>query len=137
MSLYAKHQLQDIKHMNTNTMEATSAFDNEKQIYITCIYRYPNSSIPNFIHDRTSISAVTTKHPKVIMGDFNINHQNKNSHTVERICKALGTKQPINKPTTKHNTTIDPIHTNLTSDHLANVMKTYYSDHDQIYITIK
>ena len=71
------------------------------------------------------------------MGDFNINHQNKNNGTIERIRKALGTKQLIIKPTTKQNTTIDHIHTNITTDHTVDVIKTYYSDHDQVYITFK
>ena len=120
--------------MNTSTMETTTAFDNKTQTYITCIYRYPNSSIPNFINDITTISAATTNHQKILIGDFNINAQSKHSNTIEKICKALGTKQLINQPTTKQNTTIDHIHTNITTDHSSGVIRTYYSDHDQIYI---
>ena len=40
----------------------------------------------------------------------------------------------INTTTTKYNTIIDHIHTNLTTQLTTGVIKTYYSDHDQIFI---
>ena len=83
--------------MNTSNLETTTAFDNKTQAYITCIYCYPNSSIPNFINDITTISAATTNHQKILIGDFNINAQSQHSNTIEKICKALGTKQLINQ----------------------------------------
>ena len=39
-------------------------------------------------------------------------------------------------PTTKHDTTIDHIYTNITQIHSADSHHTYYSDHDLIHITI-
>ena len=104
VSLYSKHKLTNVKHINTSTLESTSAYDNKTQTYLTCIYRYPNSSIPTFIHDLTT-SPSTAKHQKVLIGDFNINIQNKPTSTLEKICKSIGTKQLINNPTTKQNTT--------------------------------
>ena len=85
----------------------------------------------------SAISPPTIKHQKILMGDFNINIQNKHINTTEKNCKCIGTNQLINNPTTKQNTIIDHIHTNLTEYHSTGVIKTYYSDHDQIYITLK
>ena len=137
VSLYSKYKLTNIKHVNTSTLESTTGYDNKTNTYLTCIYRYPNTSIATFIHDLTAISPPTIKHQKILMGDFNINIQNKHINTTEKICKCIGTNQLINNPTTKQNTIIDHIHTNLTEYHSTGVIKTYYSDHDQIYITLK
>ena len=67
------------------------------------------------------------------MGDFNINIQNKNQSPVKKLCENLKTKQLISSATTKYNTIID-IHTNLSTHQKSGVIKTSYSDHDQIFI---
>ena len=79
------------------------------------------------------------------MGDFNINilkkaHQTinekspDNHQTISNLCNDLNTKQLINTATTKQNTIIDHIYTNITNTKKSGVIKTYYSDHDQIFI---
>ena len=82
------------------------------------------------------IPSALTNENKIIMGDFNINIQNKNHSTTKKICENLGTKQLINTPTTKYNTIIDHIYTNIPNHKECGVIKTYYSDHDQIFIQI-
>ena len=71
------------------------------------------------------------------MGDFNINIQGKNQQTIANICRDLKTQQLVKAPTTKYNTIIDHIHTNLQGIKTASVLKTYYSDHDQIFIQFR
>ena len=68
-----------------------------------------------------SIPAATATHQKIIMGDFNINIQGTQSKPIDT--------------TTKQNTTIDHLYTNASNVHAADVIKTYYSDHDQIFIS--
>ena len=54
--------------------------------------------------------------------------------TLKNLCTDLKTKQLISTPTTKYNTIIDHLHTNITDFQKVGVIKTYYSDHDQIFI---
>ena len=133
-SVFAKNQLEGVEHYNTNTLEVTTAYDPVRNVHIVCVYRYPSSSIPQFVEDLKEIPATQTKESKVIVGGFNINIQGKNQKTIENLCRYLKTQQLVKKPTTKYNTAIDHIYTNLNSYKSADVLKTYYSDHDQIFI---
>ena len=133
-SIFSKDELQSVQHYNTNTLEATVAYDNRRKVIITCVYRSPTSSVPQFMADLKSIQGTRTNNKKIIMGDFNINILNKNHQTITNLCIDLKTKQLINTATTKQNTIIDHIYTNITNTKKAGVIKTYYSDHDQIFI---
>ena len=72
----------------------------------------------------------------LFQGSF-INILNKNQQTLKKICKDLNTKQIITTETTKQSTIIDHIHTNITTIQASGVIKTYYSDHDQIFIQLQ
>ena len=48
------------------------------------------------------------------MGDFNINIQNEKQQTLKSLCTDLKSKQLISNPTTKYNTIIDHLYTNIT-----------------------
>ena len=135
-SIFAKIQLETVNHYNTNTLEATTAYDPIRKIHIVCVYRFPSSSIPKFVEDLKLIPATLTDEKKVIMGDFIMNTHGKNQQAIANICKELRTQQLVKEPTTKHNTVIDHIHTNIKDYRAASVLKTYYSDHDQIFIQL-
>ena len=135
-SIFAKIQLENVNHYNTNTLEATIAYDPIRKIHIVCVYRFPSSSIPKFVEDLKLIPATLTDEKKVIMGDFNMNTHGKNQQTIANICKDMRTQQLVKEPTTKHNTVIDDIHTNIKDYRAVSVLKTYYSDHDQIFIQL-
>ena len=100
------------------------------------MYRYPNTSIPKFAEDLKLIPATQTGAKKVIMGDFNMNTHGKNQQAISKLCIDLKTQQLVTEPTTKHNTVIDHIHTNIKDYKTVSVLKTYYSDHDQIFIQV-
>ena len=87
--IFAKNQLERDKHYNTNTLEATTAYDPAKSVHIVCVYRFLSSSIPQFVEDPKLIPATRTDENKVIMGDFNINIQGKNQQTIANICSDL------------------------------------------------
>ena len=110
-SIFSKHKLENIKHFNTNTPEASTAYDRTNEVHIACVYRYPTSSIPNFIEDIKTIPDIQTNNRKIVIGDFNINILNKNQQTLKKICKDLNTKQIITTETTKQNTIIDHMYT--------------------------
>ena len=133
-SIFSKEELQHIQHYNTNTLEATVAYDSGSEVYLTCVYRYPTSSVPQFMADLKSIQGTRTNNKKIIMGDFNINILKKNNKTISNLCCDLKSNQLINTATTKQNTIIDHIYTNITNVKMSGVIKTYYSDHDQIFI---
>ena len=95
---------------------------------------YPTSSVPQFLEDLKNIPATRTDGHKVIMGDFNINIHSKNQQTIAKICSDMTTQQLVRTATTKYNTIIDHLHTNISAIKCAGVLKTYYSDHDQIFI---
>ena len=73
-------------------------------------------------------------HAFIFIGDFNNYIHDKNQKTIENLRKGLKSHQLVKNSTTKYNTTIDHIYTNLNSYEAAGVLKTYYSDHDQIYL---
>ena len=131
--VFAKNQLERDKHYNTNTLEVTTAYDPARSVHIVCVYHFPSSSIPQFVEDPKLIPVTRTDENKVIIGDFNINIQGI-TITIANICRDLKTQQLVKAPTTKYNTIIDHIHTNLKGFKTASVLKTYYSDHDQIFI---
>ena len=132
--VFARKQLERDKPYNINTLEATKAYGPVISVHIVCVYRFPSSSFPQFVEDPKLISVTRTDENKVIMGDFNINIQGKNHQTIANICRYLKTQQLVKAPTTKYNTIIDHIHTNLKGIKTASVLKSYYSDHDQICI---
>ena len=72
--------------------------------------------------DLKSIQGTRTNNKKIIMGDFNINILNKNHQTISNLCNDLNTKQLINTATTKQNTMIDHIYTNITNTKLSGVI---------------
>ena len=135
-SIFSKEVLEKVHHYNTNTLDATTAYDKTRKVHIVCVYRYPTSSVPQFITDLKEIQATQTDEKKVIIGDFIINILKKAHQTIKNLCNELKTKQLINTATTKHNTIVDHIHTNIGNTKLAGVIKTYYSDHEQIFIQI-
>ena len=61
----------------------------------------------------------------------------KNLKASKDICTSTQTRQHITTATTKQQTLIDHIYTNLNKETTSNVLKTYYSDHDQIFIQIE
>ena len=124
----------NIQHHNSSIVESTSAHDKATNIHITCVYRYPNTPLKQFQAHLLRIKAVTTPKQKVIIGDFNINLIPKPQKASKDICQATQAHQLISDPTTKQNTLIDHIYTNLNNTATAKVLKTYYSDHDQIFI---
>ena len=79
-----KNNLESVKQFNTNTLEATTAYDPASNVHIVCVYRFPSSSILQFVEDLKQIPATWTDENKIIMGDFNINIQNKNQQTVKK-----------------------------------------------------
>ena len=133
-SILAKYKLENVKHYNTSTLEASTAYDPKTKVHIACVYRYPSSSVPQFLEDLKNIPATRTDEHKVIMGDFNINIHSKNQQTIAKICSDMTTQQLVRTSTTKYNTIIDHMHTNISAVKCAGVLKTYYSDHDQIFI---
>ena len=136
-SIFSKHELHNVAHYNTNTLEATTAYDSETKVHIACVYRYPNSPLKQFHDDLQKLEAATTTDQKVIIGDFNINLISKNQKASKDICSSTQTRQLITTATTKQQTLIDHIYTNLSIRTSSNVLKTYYSDHDQIFIQIE
>ena len=135
-SIFAKVELESVKHFNTSTLEATKAYDPVRCVHMLCVYRYPNSSIPKFLEDLSEIPLSQSDERKIVLGDFNINIHEKNQKTIENLSKGLRSHQLVNSYTTKYNTVIDHIYTNLKSYKAVGVLKTYYSDHDQIYLQI-
>ena len=61
----------------------------------------------------------------------------KNLKASKDICTSTQTRQHITTATTKQQTLIDHIYTNLNKETTSNVLKTYNSDHDQIFIQIE
>ena len=134
-AIFAKRELYNIFHTNTNTLESSSAYDFKTKTHISCVYRYPNTPIKLFQEDLKKIRSVITVEQKLIVGDFNINLSSKPQKASNDICRDTRTRQLITKPTTKQNTLIDHIYTNL--DKVSSkVLTTYYSDHDQIFAQI-
>ena len=95
---------------------------------------FVDSVLLSSVSDLMDVLATQTDENKIILGDCNINIQNKNQQTITNLCRDLKSQQLVKTPTTKYNTIIDHIHTNLKNFKTASVLKTYYSDHNQIFI---
>ena len=116
-----------------------------RDFIIVNIYRPPQGNIETFIdYFENTISTIdTSKLDIFIMGDFNINVQNRNcdkARSLKSMMKTLGLKQLISQPTRidlNSKTCIDLIFTNC--DYISNngTFPMNISDHEMIYCTKK
>ena len=82
------------------------------------------------IHDARGV-------PTIILGDFNEDHmREKNTRLVQLMC-SHGYTQVVTKPTTDQRSLLDHVYVRGVKAQIAvDVIDTYYSDHDSVFITI-
>jgi len=124
--------------------------DHLKPIYVTVIYRHPNSNLNLFNDFFTSllVNLTTTSNNNIILGDFNINLlKNTNNATFDKnihqhflTCKEFNLWQLMTGPTHTNNSLLDHIYVDNKKYQELNCYGHFPyagSDHDLCFITIK
>ena len=108
------------------------------KLTIIAIYRYHNTPIADFYLQLKHIMHKHMIHPTVILGDMNFNwFNNYESSPLRTLLNTWGYRQMITTPTTKSDTLIDHIYTNIDpTQTITSTYNTYYSDHDIISMAI-
>ena len=73
----------------------------------------------------------------IVMGDFNINLIESPHHEIITIMKEFGFVQQVKVPTTDYGSLLDHVYVNREVCIQINVIDTYFSDHDTIFISLK
>ena len=132
-------------NMSQNFMESVwfeISRANAKNLVICVIYRPPNGDVQMFCDYLTDHvnSIIETRNVELyVLGDFNINFNNRNDPDVRKLVQFqdLTTLKQIITENTRNNNCIDLIFTNSDNIGGSGVMDVNISDHDMIYITHK
>ena len=73
----------------------------------------------------------------IVMGDFNINLIESPHDEIVTTMESFGFFQQVNSPTTDHGSLLDHVYINKKECIQINIVDTYYSDHDTIFISLK
>ena len=117
-------------------------FEHCKNITLGIIYRPPSGNIPKFCEELTDLTQIIANrnHNEVfIMGDFNIQYNNKTCDQYKDLLQfeqLTSLSQLITDPT-RHGNTIDMIFTNSNHISSSGVMDVFISDHELIYCSRK
>ena len=138
VSIFSKAELLYTKFYTTDTLEAISTnIAYPKKCSVIAVYRYHRTPPPQFFKDMQRIISESKYKRKFIGGDINLDFNNKG--VANRIKKSLlqqnKLQQVIREATTKRNTIIDHIYTNIKHSP-GTVIHPYYSDHHMIRTTI-
>lgn len=122
----------------------TSPSSNRKSLIIGCIYRSPSSSIPDFLHNlSTVLHKISAENKQIlIVGDININLMDAGNSSVTLYSDCFvgfGLESLITSPTrfsaSGTNTLLDHALSNITPSPSAGVIDMPITDHLPIFIT--
>ena len=125
-------------HRNTITMECTvCTVTYPDTCTFICAYRYHRTPHADFLADLNQVIHDIKAKKLVVAGDMNLNMRNESvKHNIKtKILSPNKLTQIETGPTTKTGSISDHIYTNVDGI-TANVIPTYYSDHDLIVMNV-
>jgi hypothetical protein len=108
-----------------------------KQLIVCAIYANPASNTTSKVRELKSIMSSFPKDTLVIFtGDFNCDLGSRESITLANFFQERGYHQYVNRATTDYGSSLDHVYFNGNNVGSLDVLDTYFSDHDSVFITV-
>jgi len=110
------------------------------RVMIAAVYRSPRLNLGHFVPRLEdllhSIDQENSNHA-IIVGDFNEDQLKDGNHPITNTLATYGYTQTVHTSTTVHGSLLDLVFLKTkTLQHSTNVVRTYYSDHDAVKISL-
>ena len=106
-------------------------------ITIVVIYRPQSTPYSLFkVRLQEVVKSLDLTQPTIILGDFNYDILHT-EHDIIKVWEQYGDRQVVTEPTTDYGSLLDHVYMNSDNDCVIDVVDTYYSDHDTVYVSIK
>ena len=117
---------------------AVNVLKNAIKINIITIYRPQSLTKSAFLYKlQRLMESLPRDVLTIVMGDFNINLIEFPHHKIITLMKEFGFVQQVKVPTTDYGSLFDHVYLNREVCIQINVIDTYFSDHDKIFISLK